>query len=281
MGSPKQPLSKLQSISKRFFNAYYLVNVLVLSSYLIVRKIFPSPTLQRHDFYDGLTREIEILLILLVYLSKRWKRCNTVDDFVLRTMLYFKTLILVYMWFTDKRIMAWYLIAYIVIYITLSRPEYDGPVNFEELTPFNFHSLVVNEGDKRVMWLVLFHASWSNESQNFMHVFADFALRYSTRFFKFGRVNFSHSSLAEEFNIDLSSNSFQLPSLILFKCGKEHRRLPPLDKKGDVVATVIGREGAKSYLNLEYWYDKTRSKDYANNIIRSVSKKKQKKKKKK
>ena len=36
-----------------------------------------------------------------------------------------------------------------VIFMTLSRPEYDGPVCFEELTPFNFHSLVVNEGDKR------------------------------------------------------------------------------------------------------------------------------------
>ena len=36
-----------------------------------------------------------------------------------------------------------------VIFMTLSRPEYDGPVNFEELTPFNFHSRVVNEADKR------------------------------------------------------------------------------------------------------------------------------------
>ena len=96
------------------------------------------------------------------------------------------------MWFTDKRIMVWYLIAYVgpfnclqlthlllnflstsfipslqsfdcvanlpikcviatvaVIFMTLSRPEYDGPVNFEELTPFNFHSRVVNETDKR------------------------------------------------------------------------------------------------------------------------------------
>ena len=86
----KQPLSKLQSISKRFLNAYFIVNVLVLSSYLvcartrfeqiwgtrtkndtrhiqhtnllptlqmqIVRHISPSPVLQKHDFYDGLTR---------------------------------------------------------------------------------------------------------------------------------------------------------------------------------------------------------------------------------
>lgn len=277
----KQPLSKLQSISNRFFNAYYIINFLVLSSYLIVRKIFPSQNLQTHDFYDGLTREIEILLLMLVYLSKRWKRCNTVDDFVIRAILYFKTLVIVYMWFTDTRIMAWYLIAYVVIFMTLSRPEYDGPVCFEELTPFNFHSLVVNEGDKRVMWLVLFYASWSGESKNFVHVFADFALRYSTPFLKFGRVNVFHSSLAEEFNIDTSSSSFQLPSLILFKCGKEHRRLPPLNKKGEVVATVIGREGAKSYLNLEYWYNKTRSEDYAKNIVHSLSKKKHKKKKKK
>ena len=33
--------------------------------------------------------------------------------------------------------------------MTLSRPEYDGPISYEELTPFNFHSLVVNEADKR------------------------------------------------------------------------------------------------------------------------------------
>ena len=30
----------------------------------------------------------------------------------------------------------------------------------------------------RVMWLVLFYASWSGESKNFVHVFADFALRF-------------------------------------------------------------------------------------------------------
>ena len=40
-------------------------------------------------------------------------QCNTVDDFIIRAMLYLKTLVIVYMWFTDKRIMVWYLIAYI------------------------------------------------------------------------------------------------------------------------------------------------------------------------
>lgn len=36
----KQPLSKLQSISKRFLNTYYIVNVLILSSYLVCAYVF-------------------------------------------------------------------------------------------------------------------------------------------------------------------------------------------------------------------------------------------------
>merc|ERR1712150_38801 len=184
---------------------------------------------------------------------------------------------------TDKRIMAWYLIAYVVMFMVLSRPEYEGPKNYQELTPFNFHSLVTHEVDKRVVWFVLFYASWSDESRNFMHVFADFALRYSTPFFKFGRVNVSHTSLAEEFKIDVSAMSYQLPSMILFKASKEHRRLPPLNDKGEVVPTVIDCEGAKQFFDLEYWCKKTGSDDYANKPAPPVvvSKKKHKKKKKK
>ena len=53
-----------------------------------------------------------------------------------------------------------------------------------------------------------------------------------------------------------------------------------MDKKGKVVATVIGREGAKTYMSLDFWHKKTSSKDYANNVAPAASKKKSKKKKK-
>ena len=46
------------------------------------------------------------------------------------------------------------------------------------------------------------------------------------------------------------------------------------------MATVIGKEGAKKYMSLEFWHKKTGSKDYANNVAPASSKKKTKKKKK-
>jgi thioredoxin-like negative regulator of GroEL len=67
--------------------------------------------------------------------------------------------------------------------------------------------------------------------------------RYATPQLKFAKIDVArYQELADEFNIDTSGSSSQLPTVILFTGGKEDRRLPAF-KDGQVVKTLLDKVG--------------------------------------
>lgn len=66
--------------------------------------------------------------------------------------------------------------------------------------------------------------------------------RYRTKNMKFGEIDIARwPEAAKKFDIDTSATSLQVPSLILFEQGKEHRRLPPIQGDGSVKAVKLDR----------------------------------------
>lgn len=64
--------------------------------------------------------------------------------------------------------------------------------------------------------------------------------RYALENFKFGKVDVGrHPDAAAKYHISDSSKSQQLPTLILFKEGKEVERRPYADHKGKLVKFVF------------------------------------------
>src|SRR6266496_5081669 len=62
---------------------------------------------------------------------------------------------------------------------------------------------------------------------NGINIFIYIFLRYTTSEVHFGKIDLDlYQSLAEEYEISLSSTSLDLPALILLKNGKENGRLP-------------------------------------------------------
>lgn len=75
--------------------------------------------------------------------------------------------------------------------------------------------------------------------------------RYRTKNMKFGEIDIARwPEAAKKFDIDTSATSLQVPSLILFEQGKEHRRLPPIQGDGSVKAVKLDRV----HNNTMFWH---------------------------
>ena len=83
-----------------------------------------------------------------------------------------------------------------------------------------------------------FWADWCEKCQFLEAMLASLSLKYSKDGLAFGKVDVvKYPELAEEFRIDTSGTSWQLPTIILFYKGVEVKRLPPFKADGTVVKT--------------------------------------------
>ena len=141
-------------------------------------------------------QEQEIALIGCVALAQRYMKTTTLDEFMGSIVLFAKTIVVAEMFFVDKRIMCWYLIAYFstftcgcpvwvtlltrstrpVLFFTVPRARFTGDRNVKVLNLATLKNKIVN-GDKDTVWVVLFRASWSGHCDTFDPVFADLSLK--------------------------------------------------------------------------------------------------------
>jgi len=229
----------------RFFDRYYIINVMVILSYGLLRCVKAAPSLQKPDDYLGLTKELEIIGMLCIGVLAKLKRTATLDEFVGRCILFGKTAVAILLWYIDKRIMAWYMIVYFVLFLTLKPPEYDGPADVVHLNPESLKRKVIDgEGDEDA-WLVYCYADWCDNCNYFQPMFADLSMRYGTDKLSFGKIDVGrYEETANQFTINTTAHStLQLPTMILFRKGVEYTRLPQFKSDGQVIKTVLDEKG--------------------------------------
>ncbi|ESN92101.1 hypothetical protein HELRODRAFT_194375 [Helobdella robusta] len=96
------------------------------------------------------------------------------------------------------------------------------------------------ERDRRIVWLIEFYTAWAPTCGNFAPQFAELSAKFSLDNLKFGKMDVTRfPDVAKKFNIDISSWSKQLPTVILFQQGKEFRRRPAINSKGKLLAKFV------------------------------------------
>nr|CAD7395759.1 unnamed protein product [Timema cristinae] len=117
----------------------------------------------------------------------------------------------------------------------LPEPTYTGPENvvyFRTVSGLDEEL----ERDKRVTWLVTFYTVWNPSCTNFAPVFAKLSAEYALDNYKFGKIDVGrYPDAARKYQINDSSLSRQLPTLIQFKQGKEVDRRPTVDHNGKLI----------------------------------------------
>lgn len=236
----------------RFLDRYYVINILVILSYVLLRYVKDAPDLQRPDEYLGLSRELEIIAMLCVGVFSKLNKTATVDEFIGRVILYGKTAVVILLWHIDKRIMAWYMILYCVMFLTLKPPVYDGPDDVTNLNPQTFKTKVL-DAEKNKSWLVFFYADWCENCHYYQPMFADLSMRYARKNLSFGKIDVGrYQDIADDFTIDTTPHTTQqLPSMVLFKGGTEESRLPAFKSDGEVIKTVLEKKGIIAVFGLD------------------------------
>lgn len=225
---------------QRFFAAYYVLNLLLISSYLFFRQRFLAvgpyvgySTLSGKS--DLQTKEYQAFPVLLAALAIKYWRKQSLDQFFSDVFFYSKTVIGVLLFYLDKRSLIAFLAVWALLFLLTSQPMYSGPSDVKEFTPITFKETVLDKPDSMVDWLVEFYAPWSPACVHLEPVMAELSLAYTSDRLKFCKVDIGRwPKLGEQFNVSPYGAAQQLPTVILFEKGKEAGRIPHVYPNGAV-----------------------------------------------
>jgi thiol-disulfide isomerase/thioredoxin len=114
------------------------------------------------------------------------------------------------------------------------KPKYKGPENVTYFLGDEFEKELTK--DKKVRWLIEFYATWNPDCNEFAGVFGELSAKYANKNLKFGKIDVARSpKIADKYNIIASVTSRTLPTLILFRDGREFMRRPLIDTRERVV----------------------------------------------
>ncbi|KAJ0391129.1 hypothetical protein ATCC90586_011960 [Pythium insidiosum] len=153
-----------------------------------------------------------------------------------------------------------------VLFIAVGYPKYNGPDNITKLNPASIEQYIKRGGGykstgKNEAWLVYFYTDWSDYCLQHDAMIAELSLQYASETLKFGKVDLDqYPDLAREHQIDVSTTSSQLPTLVLFQGGEEVDRLPRITESGVAQKVILYKRGLIAVFRLQELHDgKTKS----------------------
>ncbi|KAG7212084.1 hypothetical protein KM043_012437 [Ampulex compressa] len=256
---------------KLLLKPYYLVNLILSVSYIVAKRL---PLVCHYVFaqsdceLDG--RETEILFFLMIVIMIRTRKTGSVTmiNYLSSSFVYTKVANLILWFYADVRMGILFAIVFILCGLVLPEPTYQGPENVVYLRGATGLQEELQR-DTRVVWLVTFYAVWNPACVNFAQIFAELSGEYTLDNLKFGKVDIGrYPDAAVNYNVSDASTSKQLPTLILFKDGKEVERRPHADRKGKLVKFLFSMDNVKAAFDLNNVY-----KDCKNHPIKKKEKK--------
>ncbi len=175
-------------------------------------------------------------------------------NYLTSSFLYTKLANMILWFYSDIRLGVAYTILFILFALMLPEPTYSGP---DSVVYFRQENSLEDEleRDKRVTWLVTFYTTWNPACVNFAPVFAQLSNEYQLENLKFGKIDIGRlPESGKKFHVSDSSLSRQLPSVILFKNGKEVLRRPYADSKGKLMKFFFSEDNMKAAFDLNNIY---------------------------
>lgn len=238
---------------------YYWVNVVLSLSYLLAKKapgicsyLFTSSESQCE--LDG--RETEILFFLAIVVMIRTRKTGSVTmiNYLTSSFIYTKIANLILWTYADYLYGIAFAVVFVITALVLPEPTYSGP---ENVTYFRTAFALDDElqSDKNIVWLVAFYCVWQPSCVNFAPIFSELSAEYHLDNLRFGKVDIGRfPETAKKYYISDSSLSRQLPTVILFKNGKEILRRPCADAKGKLQTFFFSKDNVKAAFNMNTLY---------------------------
>ena len=235
----------------RFLSAYYILNTAVIATY-------PLFSLWAQHEYPRAAPvlvgwEKQAVSTLGIMAAVKFFRKANIDSFVSDILMFTKSAILLLSWMMDQRIFSWYCVMYAMLFVYVRKPEYRGPSKIEWLNPASLKRLVLEpkDDDKKVSWLVEFYASWSPPCVNLEPTFAGLSCKYTSPELKFAKFDVTRwPKTGQDFGIDVSGTSKQLPTLIMFEKGVETVRVPHVYKDGRIARARLRQSDLEASFSL-------------------------------
>lgn len=218
----------------RFFHPYYVLNGLLIVSYILLRMKRLSPLeLGRQDMF-GFTREFQIYLCLGLMLFSRTLSAPTMDAYLSSAFAFTRVAILICLYYMNWQLFVTFLALWTLIYAVCPQPRYQLPGSIATLTSPSFNERI-GQNTHKTIYVLWCHAPWSPRCSQLTPVLAKLASRYNHPRVRFARLDVSRfSDTAEKLGVSVSPSSKQLPCVISFKQGKEVARVPKTNAAGQI-----------------------------------------------
>ncbi|QDZ25518.1 thioredoxin domain-containing protein [Chloropicon primus] len=222
----------------RFLQPYYLFNALILLSYPLARFWAMNTRGLRnglvHTESEVISWEKQAFSLLGIITVVKFIKRQSLDSFFSDFFMFMKVAVAVLAFVLDVRLFSWYWMVYTIMFVLLQQPRYAGPSKFTHYTPASLHEAVnLDDGVSR---LIEFHAAWSPPCLHLEPAMAELSVKYTKDDFKFGKFDVGRwPYVGEGYKVSTSAIANQLPTLILFKGGKEVARIPHVFKDGSFV----------------------------------------------
>lgn len=213
----------------RFWHPYYVCNVALILSYIVLRvkRLDPGELAMADPF--GFTREGQIYFSLGLMLFVRTLSAATIDAYLSSAFMFTRVAVLVLLWFmADPKILVLFLTLWIMVFLVYPQPLFKHPKSILVLNSATFDQRITKSTAKTIN-VIWFHATWSARCTQFAPVLADLAGKYHHVRLRFSKVDLSRwPAIAGRYDISLTASSEQLPTVICFKQGVEVARIPSL-----------------------------------------------------
>jgi len=250
-------------LAQRFLHPYYLTNFLLLLIYPLVRFTYGIPdSLRDTRTMLGFTKEVEMILLAFVALIVKFARAATLDQYLDKVFLFGKMANGALLFYINRPFATGYLVIAFVTLAVLNPPKILN-LSIESMGMGAFQEVVKNCRDPRRAALVMFHCDWCKDCTLTEPIFSRIADRFRGggggggpyRFAKVDLVRFPE--LADEYAVDVSGTSKQLPTFILFYKGEEVKRMPTFKSDGQVVKTGFDVKGMMKWFELDKDFTQT------------------------
>ncbi|XP_057306912.1 thioredoxin-related transmembrane protein 2-A-like [Hydractinia symbiolongicarpus] len=253
-----------------YLSTHYFLNMLACILFLITRCNYFLCTMLFELSEEGECqldwRDTEILMFLclvLVIKNRRWKPISN-REYIANTFLFGKCANALLFSRQDLRLGFLYIAFCLFLFVVFPEPSYSGPDNVTFFRGQALDEVLHHEPEKCLF--VEFYATWSPPCSRFSSTFASLSLQYGNEFFKFGKLDVTrYQMIADKYKVNSDISSKNLPTLILFKNGKESLRRPTLNSKGVVSPYIFKEQNIIQDFNLNEVYAETKKKEKIQN----------------
>lgn len=233
------------------YHPYYVTNIL-LSIMFFLTKTIPFLCTQLYDTCSINLQEYELLIFLGSFVALRSKRQFSILDYLSHFCMFAKIVSLLMFWKQSIVYAILFAVLWLLHACFLQKPIYNGPDKVLYLRDLTFDQEVLH-GDPKITWIIAFYTVWSPTCIKLQPIFAEISEQFGRENLKFGKLDIiRYPQFGSQFNIDTSGWSKQLPTLILFRKGRELVRRPALinNPKKSVQKFVFNYETIVSAFNL-------------------------------